>query len=359
MVSTGKLRLKILLFVVLTAWCIPGSVLTQDEESGKFYSDTLSLQVDLFSIEEPMDITLKFDIKSYQRNKYKDEYLPVQLTYHVNDTLDINKKVRIKARGELRRQHCLLPPFWLNLKKAKIGSKYLEAADKIKIVTHCRESKQYEQYVIQEYLVYKIYNEISPYSFRVRLIRMKYIDTGRKNKETNSWAFMIEPEEMMTERLGATSVKSDGMSQRFTDTLTMDVMALFQYMIGNADYSITGRHNLRLIRRMDPNQPLAIPVPYDFDYAGLINAYYAVPGENLGLKSVTQRYYLGPCREEHYYINAIEEICKNKDGILHLIGSSPYLDEQNKKEMVRYMEAFFTDAENQEPLLKDIRSTCR
>ncbi len=168
-----------------------------------------------------------------RRRKFKGEYLPVQLTYHVNDTMDINKKVRVKARGEFRREHCILPPFWLNLKKAKVGNKYLEGTNKIKIVTHCKESKHYEQYLIKEYLAYKIYNEISPYSFRVRLIRMKYIDTGRKNKETNSWAFMIEPEDMMAERLGVLSVKSDEMSMRFTDTLMMDVLALFQYMIGN------------------------------------------------------------------------------------------------------------------------------
>jgi hypothetical protein len=356
---TSKLRLKILLFIVLLSWCIHAFVFSQDEESDHFYSDTLSIQADIFNVEEPMDITLRFDIKSYKRNKFKDKYLPVQLTYHVNDTLDINKKVRVKARGERRREVCNLPPFWLNIKKAKVGNKYLEGTNKIKIVTHCGESKLYEQYVIKEYLTYKIYNEISPYSFRVRLIRMKYIDTGRKNKETNSWAFMIEPEDMMTERLGVISIKSDGMSRRFTDTLTTDVVALFQYMIGNADYSVAGRHNLKLIRRKDPSNPLVVPVPYDFDYSGLINAYYAIPGDNLGLTSVTQRYYLGPCRADHYFISAIDQIYKNKDGILELIDSSPYLDEKNKKEMIRYLGEFFSDAENQESLLRNIRRTCR
>ena len=123
---TSKLSLMILLFSILISCCQQGYVLSQNNESNHFYSDTLSIQVDLFSMDKPMDITLKFDIKSYQREKFEGKYLPVQLTYRVNDTLDINKKVRVKARGELRRELCILPPFWLNIKKEKVGNKYLE-----------------------------------------------------------------------------------------------------------------------------------------------------------------------------------------------------------------------------------------
>jgi len=351
---------RAILFTVITSFCLEGYVFGQDEDSDHFYSDTLSLQVDLFGEEEPLDITLKFDIKSYQKGKKEGKYLPVQLTYHVNDTMDINKKVRVKARGEFRRSYCtFMPPFFINLKKANVGNQYLDTIKKVKIVTHCKESKQHEQYLMKEYLTYKIYNEISPYSFRVRLIRMNYIDTGRKNKETSSWAFMIEPEDMMTERLGVTSLKSDGVSMRYTDTLMMDVVALYMYMIGNSDYSIAGRHNVKLIRRQDPIKPLPVPVPYDFDYSGIINAFYAVPGENLGLTSVTERYYLGSCRDDHQYLTAIDQIQRNKDNILEIVRSSPYLDERNKKEMTRYLEEYFSLAEKPENLLRNIKSTCR
>jgi hypothetical protein len=354
-----KQILKTLIFIVFIACIGQGYVFSQEDESDHFYSDTLSMQVDLFSIEEPMDLTLRFDIKNYQKGKMKGEYMPVQLTYHVNDTLDINKKVRVKARGEFRRQHCILPPFWLNIRKAKVGNKYLDGIKRIKIVTHCKDSKQYEQYVIKEYLTYKMYSEISPYSFRVRLIRMKYIDTGRKNKETSSWAFMIEPEEMMAERLGVMSVKSDVVSMKYTDTLMMNVVAVYMYMIGNSDYSIAGRHNVKLIRRLDPFKPLPVPIPYDFDYAGIVNASYAVPGENLGLLSVTDRYFLGPCRDDHHYLTAIDRIQKNRDRINEIVESSPYLDEKNRKEMLRYLEGYFSLAEKPDNLIRNLKSTCR
>ena len=354
-----KKILKALIFSCLVYLCAQGYGFAQEEDTDHFYSDTLSIQVDLFSLEDPMDITLKFDIKSYQREKMKGEYMPVQLTYHVNDTLDINKKVRVKARGEFRRDHCILPPFWLNIKKAKVGNKLLKGTKKIKIVTHCKDSKQYEQYVIKEYLAYKIYNEISPYSLRVRLVHMKYIDTGRKNKETSSWAFMIEPEDMMAERVGAVPIKSDVVSMRYCDTLMMDVSALYMYMIGNADYSIAGRHNMKLIRRQDPNRPLPVPVPYDFDYAGIVNAFYAIPGENLGLTSVKERYYLGPCRDDHHYLTAIDQIQRNKDSILEVAISSPYLEEKVRKELIKYLEEYFSLAEKSENLIRSLKSTCR
>ena len=78
----------------------------------------------------------------------------------------------------------------------------LEEIKRIKVVTHCKGSQDYEEYVLKEYLCYKIYNIISPVSFRVRLVRMTYVDTGRKNKVTEGWAFMIEPKHMLAERHG-------------------------------------------------------------------------------------------------------------------------------------------------------------
>jgi hypothetical protein len=80
---------KSLIIGIFISGCIQGNVFSQEEDSDHFYSDTLSLQVDLFGEEEPMDITLRFDMKNYRRGKFKGEYLPVQLTYHVNDTLGI------------------------------------------------------------------------------------------------------------------------------------------------------------------------------------------------------------------------------------------------------------------------------
>ncbi len=76
---------------------------------------------------------------------------------------------------------------------------------------------------------------------------MTYVDTGRKNKVTEGWAFMIEPEEMLAERKGARVVKNNELPTTLMRPLEMDVLALFQYMIGNTDFSVSGRHNIKIL----------------------------------------------------------------------------------------------------------------
>ena len=203
-----------------------------------------------------------------------------------------------------------------------------------------------------------MYNIISPYSFRVRLVRIKYIDTGRENKEYVNWAFLIEPEDIMVKRLGAFPFKQDRFGISLTEAYNTDLMSIFQYMIGNSDYSITGRHNLKLIIKNEDLQQQIIPIPYDFDYSGLINAQYAVPGEELGIKSVTDRYYLGLCRNEEQYDTVIDYMFERKEEILDLFISCEYLSNNANKSAIAYLEEFYKMAES-DRLKKYIRMTCR
>jgi len=321
--------------------------------------DTIDTSVDLFNELNPMDVTLTFDFKKYQRSKFKGEYLPVHFLYHINDTFDIEKSIRIKARGEFRRKHCSFAPFWLNIRKADIANQHLQEVTRMKIVTHCRGTHEYADYLLKEYLTYKIYNILSPISFRVRLIRMKYVDTGRKGKVTESWAFMIEPEGMLAEHHDAQVIKNDKLSMRFMEPESMDMVALFMFMIGNADYSIMGRHNVKILGLPGFGTEGYTPVPYDFDYTGLVNATYAIPGENLGITSVKERYYMGLCREESEYQQVINHMENHRDEILDMINSFPYLEEKQKSEMISYLEEFFILASDSGQIRKELKRSCR
>ena len=337
---------------------LPALVFAQEEEITSV-EDTLTVSEDIFELSDPMVFTLVFDIKEYQKTKYKGENMSAELTYHINDSTEVTKSIKIKARGAFRRQHCSLPPFWINIKKAGIENEHLQATKKIKLVNHCKGSKAYNNYVLKEYLAYKIYNIISPYSFRVSLVKVKYIDSGRKNKETSGWAFMIEPEAMMAERLNAFPFKYDKISHTLTDTLATDMVAVYQYMIGNGDYSITGRHNVKLLKINDFTKPHPIPVPYDFDYSGLVNTYYAIPGEELGLESVTERYFLGVCRTSEQYLSVLEIYKEKKDEIYSFIDAFPYLDEASKKEMISYLDEFFSSIGLSNFIDMNFNKTCR
>lgn len=321
--------------------------------------DTINTSVDLFNEEDPMYITLTLNLKEYQRNKYKGEYVPAHCRYQINDTITLDKSMRIKARGDFRRSYCSFAPFWLNIRLADVNNKHLQDVTRMKIVTHCNSAKGYEAYVFKEYIAYKIYNILSPVSFRVRLIRMKYVDTGRKGKVTESWAFLIEPEGLLAERLEAIPIKNDKLSMARMEQGSMDLVALFMFMIGNSDYSILGRHNVKILELPGFGPEGYTPVPYDFDYTGFVNAHYAIPGEHLGIKSVQERYYMGRCRELSEYKQLIDYMENHRGEIMEMIHSFPYLEENSKSEMIAYLEEFFNLASYTGLIQKQFDKTCR
>jgi hypothetical protein len=324
------------------------------------YEDTLRVYEELFSADEPVNMTLQFNMKEFQRSRREEKYHPAVLTCNVNENFNVTHPVRVRARGIFRRDNCTYPPFWLNIRYAGIEADEFRDIRRMKMVVRCRNAQQYENYVLKEHLVYRIYNLITPYSFRVRLVRLKYIDTGRNNRETEDWAFLIEPDELMAKRLEAKTIKSDKLSMRAVNREIMDRLAMFQYMIGNSDYSVTGRHNLKILALNDPSGPVGfIPVPYDFDYTGLVNTHYAVPRDALGIESVRERYFLGPCRSRSLHLQAIEDIRSCRDEIMELITGFEYLPDEEKMEMVAYVQDFFNRAERDHFVEREISSTCR
>ncbi len=336
----------------------PVSILSQVEQQHVRQVDTIATFLDLFDESAPLHITLTLNIKKYQREKYKGEYMPVHFLYQLNDTVQLEKSMRMKARGEFRRSHCNMAPFWLNVRSAVDKDEQFQDIKRIKIVTHCKGSKDYEKYVLKEYLCYRIYNIISPVSFRARLVRMTYVDTGRKNKVTEGWAFMIEPEQMLAERLDALVVKNDKLPTTLMRPMELDVLVIFQYMIGNPDFSISGRHNIKILGLPGYGSQGYTPVPYDFDYTGLVNAYYAEPGEGLGINSVKERYFLGPCRGDDDYIPAIEHISQFREEIFRQINEFEFLDKKGKNEMTKYLEEYFSQADRPEVIERAISRTC-
>ena len=345
---------------MLALWLlVPALIHAQVEQRYVRQVDTLITSADIFEGDAPMKITLTLDIKRYQKEKYKGEYMPVHFLYEINDSVAVVKDMRMKARGNFRRSHCNMAPFWLNIAEANIQNVELQDIKRIKVVTNCKGSTAYNDYVLKEFLAYKIYNILTPVSFRVRLVEMRYVDTGRKNKASEGWAFLIEPEELLAERVGATVIKRDNLPMSLMKPADMDLTALFLYMIGNSDYSVTGRHNIKILGMPGFGTQGYTPVPYDFDYAGIVNAYYAIPGDNLGIKSVTERYYLGPCSEESVLRPVIEQINQHREDILTMVNDFEYLDLKKRKQVINYIEEYFDMAERVDLLVNDVERTCR
>ena len=323
------------------------------------FEDTLEVYEDLFYIKDPLYLTMKFNIKAFYKSRYKENYHPAELSCHVSDSFQVNHNVRVKARGKLRRDICFMPPYWLNIRYAGIEAEDLQEVVKMKVVTRCKPHGQYEYYVLREYLVYQLYNLLTDYSFSTRLVRIKYIDTGRKNRESEDWGFLIEPNRKMAERNEALIVDSEKLSLRTVNKEIMDKVAFFCYLIGQSDFSVTGQHNLKILALKEYGPTGYIPVPYDFDYVGLVDAIYATPGDHLGIETVKERYYLGACRDEATYQRTINWLASYQDEMLELIMNFEYLPEKEKLEMVNYLGSYFVEAEYNGFIDFNIDPTCQ
>jgi len=319
------------------------SVINKAQTEEFSINDTLGQEVDLFGKTEMLHFTLESDFKKFRKEKFKGKYQKALLKYKINDSTEINKNVRIKARGEFRRKHCSFPPIRLNWRKTEVVKNAFSQYYKLKMVTHCSGSKYYEQYVFKEYLCYKLYNILSDMSFRVRLIDVEYIDTGKKKKkEHNTFAFFIEDLDMLAKRSNAFVVESDKLGIRSVEKDNAMQVGFFQFMVGNADWSVPGQHNVKLLKSKNFEETQAWAVPYDYDYCGMVNASYAIPDETkLGIKSVTERVYLGICQPESEFQTIITKFKKHKDEFYDEINNFEYLEPRYKQEMIGYLDEFF------------------
>jgi hypothetical protein len=226
-------------------------------------------------------------------------------------------------------------------------------------VTHSQSGIKYDDFILREYLVYKLYNVLTDSSYKVRLLRVNYIDTEKKRKPLIQYGIFIEPKSLLASRNHSVEVESMNLTQNHIQPEVMDRVAIFNYMVGNTDWSVPNLHNVKVLSKLKyDNSNLGMIVPYDFDYSGLVNADYAVPFEGLGLKSVLERRYVGICRSEETFIQAVQEFKDKKDEFYRVINEFPLLKERTKKEMIGYLDSFFKGFDNRYSVVQNILSGC-
>lgn len=350
------LRKYFLLLLPVCIWplCLHGQSVRGDID----LIDTFFNCPDPFADTTPLDFSLTFNLKEFQLTKEEEPYIPVIFKCQMNDTLEIERPMTLRARGGFRRSNCNLSPYWLNFYDLDETDSAKQIHNRAKIVAPCKKSERYVDFLLKEYLVYRIYNILSPVSFKVRLIRIKYVDTGRRNKVDERWGFMIEPEERLAARFNAVVVKYDTLSTNQMDPETMNLLAVFEFMIGNPDYGIFGRHNVKVVGLPGFETNGYTPVPYDFDFCGIVNPPYGAHAEQLGIQSITERKFVGPCREAEDYIKTMLHIENHRDEIESLIREFYFLEEAQKEAMVEYLDEFFVLASDQSHIFTSINRSC-
>lgn len=305
-----------------------------------------------------LQMTLTTQTKQLVSQKFKEEWQPI--TLNLADTLGeaIEWAAKVRTRGNIRKKVCFYPPLKIKFKKKWLEENGLDSNyNDLKLVIGCKKGDAYSVLVLKEYLIYKLYEALTDISFRTQLAEIKFIDTDEKWKPINTYAFFIENQDEMAARLNATCTKPKRFRSKHIYADQLDLMALFQYMIGNTDWSAHGSHNVRLIKSKD--YPLPLPIAYDFDYAGLVDAPYAIHGEGIDLEEITDRMYLGMCRAPGTIQKHIPLFKEKKETFYNIIQDFPHLGKRDKKVMISYLDEFYKIINHPKILKRNILSVCR
>ena len=297
-----------------------------------------------FSDDKVIEVTLTTDIKKLRTQKTVPAWQPASITMQFSDTSVITEGITVQPRGIYRKENCDIAALMLNFKNA--AAPKLSPLKELKLVGGCYSGKADEELLLKEYLVYKIYNFISAMSFRVRLLHINYNDSKQKARSYSQYAFLIEDIKDLAARNNCMEEKNKVFGLDGADRQQFNLVCLFQYMIGNTDWSVRQYHNIKLM--VPKNDTLARPyvIPYDFDYAGLVNAPYAVPNEGLGITSVTQRLYRGFARTMDELQLNLDIYKKKKEIIMSCLDNFPLLNVKDKRDMTRYLEEFYKTIDN-------------
>lgn len=309
--------------------------------SGMAFSQVKDGVQPLFSSDEILELKISMNVKEViQDIEVRDEH-EATLSYKLSDGNDESFKIKVMVRGKTRTNTkvCRFPPLKLNFKKKKVANTVFAGQNKLKLVTHCNSRAINEEYILREYYVYKLYQLVSPYSFNVRLCKITYDDKEGKFDPTPHYGFLIEDIDDLAKRNGMKEYKDSIPNQELCSRLELDRLMLYQYMIGNLDWSVPYKHNFKLIAGKEKSLPVA--VPYDFDYCGMINTSYAVVPPDIDVLNVRTRVFRGLCRQKDGYKPILKYFQELKPDIYAIYTESEYLSDKSKNSAIKYLDDFY------------------
>jgi hypothetical protein len=296
----------------------------------------------LFAGIDAFPITLTADFKKINKDRRVEGKIPYAATLTVagEDGREHTIPVTLKTRGHfrLRATSCGFVPLRVEFSGDAVKGTVFEGQKALKLITHCQGEKEYEQYTMREYLTYRAFNLLTPRSFRARLARNTYVQTGSEKPLITRLGMFLEDDDDVARRMDGRIMDIPRAFFKDVDRETLTLAMVFQYMIGNTDFSIFALHNFRLVRTQSRT---VYPVPYDFDMSGLVNASYAIPDRTFGIKSVRDRLYRGPCRPLDELEPVLARFRSQKAAIYALYDSMPELERAHRSDARDYLDEFY------------------
>jgi hypothetical protein len=291
---------------------------------------------------QPLAVEIETDLYKIKNNKsdYNDgteNYINGKFR-----TRDRAFDIKFQTRGYDRLARCPFPPLKIYFDKSAVEKSLFKYNHELKMVTHCQVDKLH--LLFREHLIYKIYNLITPYSFQVRLLKVKYIDINRKEDTIETYSFFIESHKSIKKRLNLDKLKSEedfnlkthrNISENWLNISQVKLQEAFQHLVRNNDWVIFHSGPARTLSlgniKVFYNEKEGFPFPYDFDLAGLVRwddeSYKTRYGiENL-CKNVEMK-------------KAFMKILSRKDEVFQILDKESFLSSSFKNKFREYLGQF-------------------
>ena len=313
----------------------------------------------LFGADEPLEFTLTGDFKSTFKNRDTLKVKPTKATLTVKDSsgTPVTIPIEIATRGHfrLRSDICNFPPIRLIFPKEGLKGTPFAGQKALKLGTHCQtRDKEFSEYPVREHAAYEMLNMLTEVSFQSRLARITYVPAGEEKDAVTKLGLLIEDESDMAKRIGGRVTTLRGGTFTDVDPSQMALVSVFAYFLGNTDWSLYSLHNLRLVATADGRY---MPVPYDFDWSGLVFARYAKPDPRLGIPTVQDRLFRGPCLTPAELAPLLATFMAQKTAFRELYTRLP-LDDGYRRRAFDYQDDFFRTIGDQRQVKRELIETC-
>jgi hypothetical protein len=294
----------------------------------------------LFERETPLAVTLTANLERLRADKDTNAPWRAATIGYQGESGRVLIPARARTRGVWRLKHCSFPPLRLDFAGKDTKGTLFPQLGKPKLVNYCRDTEVHDQYILQEHQLYRVYQLLTPVSYRARLLRVAYVDSASGDTLATRYGIVTEDPDHLARRVSGVTIKQKGATSNDFEHPHLALAYLFQFMIGNTDFSFSGLHNTAIIGTSDGR---TLPVAFDFDFAGAVNATYATPDPAMRLRSVRDRRFKGPCGIAPEYVKALPLFHEKKAAIYALYADEigRLMDPRRVRETLRYFDDFY------------------
>ena len=315
----------------------------------------------LFASNDVVHLTLQAPFSALARNRQQSTSVPGTLTDPSGQALPVS----LRLRGITRRLSatCSFPPLRVDFAAPPPAGSLFAGQKKLKLVTHCRQPDGFQQYVLLEYAAYRMYNALTPQSFRVRLASIDYKEADGRPIVSRLGYFIEDLGDVARRNKLPLTHGPALIPLEWLNAPAAARYAMFQHMIANHDWSMRAGpagedccHNAQLIGPLAPGS--VVVIPYDFDFSGFVSAPYAAPPDELGITSVRQRVYRGYCAHNGEAMAAARQMRDARPQLLAALAATPGLDPSTEARAESFLGSFFADVASDDLVAARVLKRC-